>query len=192
MAYRSALFIKEPVWKEKSISAIKQASRSQQSWLQETGSLTKRLKKLCGQNFNVNLQYQRWTRPSLSEQSSLDIVHGELANVREVILQFGSIPFVVARTVIPRKMLSGSLRHLISLGSKPLGEVIFAEPGLIRSSFEVAVFDSRFFSQQTIRQHSDDQRIWGRRSRYVLHGKPILISEIFLPTLLDFEAGSMP
>lgn len=190
MAYRSALFSNEPLWKEKPISAIKQASRLQKSWLQETGSLTRRLKKLCGHDFNVNLQFQNWSRPSLSEQNNLDMRNGELANIREVTLQFGATPFVVARTVIPRQMLSGSLRHLISLGNKPLGEVIFAEPGLIRRSFEVSVFDSGFFRQNSIRKHCGDRRIWGRRSCYVVHDKPILISEIFLPTLLEFEAGA--
>ncbi|MCH9698494.1 MAG: chorismate lyase [Gammaproteobacteria bacterium] len=190
MAYRSALFNKEPLWKEKPISAIKQASHPQQSWIKEAGSLTRRLKKLCGHEFNVNLQYQHWTRPAFSEQKNLAMRNAELANIREVILQYGTTPLVVARTVIPRQMLNGSLRHLISLGNKPLGEVIFAEPGLTRRSFEVCVFDSGLFRQQSIRQHCVDQRIWGRRSCYVVHGKPILISEIFLPTLLALEADS--
>ncbi len=188
MAYRSALLSCEPNWQPESISIIKHAPLQVRNWLRESGSLTRRLKLLCEGQFNVSLQYQRWTRPTLCEQKLLGIRHGDYANIREVMLRKQEDVFVIARTVIPRQMLVGRQRHLVRLGNKPLGEVIFAVPGLQRSRFEIAVIGSGSFRHQIMRQEHREM-IWGRRSRYLIHGKPILISEIFLPALLHYEAS---
>jgi chorismate--pyruvate lyase len=141
------------------------------------------LKLHCGKDFNVNLQAQHWASPSIGEQQVLGITRGRYANIREVLLCKGDAVLVVARTVIPRQILTGRVRHLISLGSKPLGEVIFSEPGLHRGSFEIAELKPEFFQANLFPMAIPNQSIWGRRSCYIIHNKPILISEIFLPAL---------
>ncbi len=187
MTYRSALLKCEPVWQPVSTSKINQSPKIIRNWLLEPGSLTRRLKALCSEQFNVGVQYQEWTRPTLGEQQTLGIRIGDYTNIREVLLRRENDVFVVARTVIPRQMLVGRQRHLISLGNRPLGEVIFAEPALKRRSFEIAVLKPTEFQSGLTRVQDHNKQIWGRRTCYMIHHKPILISEIFLPALLDYE-----
>jgi chorismate--pyruvate lyase len=144
---------------------------------------------LCGDDFNVKLHYQRWARPTIGEQRVLGIGNGQYANIREVMLCRNDEVLVVARTIIPRQILVGRLRHLISLGTKPLGEVIFSEPGLKRGRLDIAAINSAAFRRGIVLPvDMNKNTIWGRRSCYIIHNKPILISEIFLPTLLRHEA----
>lgn len=187
MAYRSELLKYEPNWQLESTSWLNKPPAQIRDWLQESGSLTRRLKLLCGGEFNVSLQYQRWARPTLNERLRLGIRDRDYAVIREVLLRRQEDVLVVARTVIPRHMLVGRQRHLISLGTKPLGEVIFSEPGLKRSDLEIATLKPQSFQSNLIPAQESNQTIWGRRTCYSIHRKPILISEIFLPALFRYE-----
>lgn len=187
MAYRSELLKYEPNWQLESTSWLNKPPAQIRDWLQENGSLTRRLKLLCGGEFNVSLQYQRWARPTLNERLRLGIRDRDYAVIREVLLRRQEDVLVVARTVIPRHMLVGRQRHLISLGTKPLGEVIFSEPGLKRSDLEIATLKPQSFQSNLIPAQESNQTIWGRRTCYSIHRKPILISEIFLPALFRYE-----
>jgi chorismate--pyruvate lyase len=188
LAYKSTLLKNEPNWQSVSITKKQKPAASINNWLRESGSLTRRLKLLCGEQFNVSVQYQHWAKPTVGEQHVLGIRNGEYANIREVMLRRQDEVLVVARTIIPRQMLVGRQRHLISLGTKPLGEVIFAEPGLKRSRFETAAINPQSCQSQVLDDDDYNETIWGRRSCYILHHKPILISEIFLPALFRYEA----
>ncbi len=192
MAYRSKLLKYAPDWRPVSTSWLDKPPAYIRDWLQETGSLTRRLKLLCNGNFNVSLQYQRWARPTLDERRTLDIRDSDFAVIREVLLRRNNDVLVVARTVIPRHMLVGRQRHLINLGTKPLGEVIFSEPGLKRSDMEIAVLKSASFQPNLVSAKDNNETIWGRRTCYIIHRKPILISEIFLPALFRYEGTSIP
>ena len=90
--------------------------------------------------------------------------------IREVHLCVNDVPVVFARSVLPTTSSTGINRDVLQLGSKPLGEVLFKKgsaPILLRQITEVPGLG------------------WGRRSLYQLRGHPILISEFFLPELLD-------
>ncbi len=187
MAYRSKLLKYEPNWQSTSTSWLKKPPAQIRDWLQESGSLTRRLKLLCGLEFNVSLQYQHWARPTLGERQRLGLRDSDYAVIREVLLRRQNDVLVVARTVIPRHMLVGRQRHLISLGTKPLGEVIFSEPGLKRSELEIAPLKPQSFQPNLVQTIDNTQTIWGRRTSYFIHRKPILISEIFLPALFRYE-----
>lgn len=187
MAYTSKLLKYEPDWRPVLTSWLNKPPVHIRNWLQETGSLTRRLKLFCDGNFNVSLQYQRWARPTLDERRTLDIRDSDFAVIREVLLRRHNDVLVVARTVIPRHMLVGRQRHLINLGTKPLGEVIFSEPGLKRSDMEIAALKSESFQPDLVPVTDNNTTIWGRRTCYIIHRKPILISEIFLPALFRYE-----
>ncbi|MEY3863537.1 MAG: hypothetical protein RL183_422, partial [Pseudomonadota bacterium] len=90
--------------------------------------------------------------------------------IREVYLCVNDVPVVFARSVLPTSSSTGVNRDVLQLGSKPLGEVLFKKgkaPILLREITEIPGLG------------------WGRRSLYQLRGHPILISEFFLPELLD-------
>ena len=187
MAYRSKLLKYAPNWQPESTSWLHKPPAHVRDWIQESGSLTRRLKLLCGAEFNVSLQYQHWARPTLDERCRLGLRDSDYAVIREVLLRRHKDVLVVARTVIPRHMLLGRQRHLISLGTKPLGEVIFSEPGLKRSDLEIVALKSQSFQPNLAATEDTNQTIWGRRTCYSIQHKQILISEIFLPALFRHE-----
>ena len=57
------------------------------SWLFEAGSLTLRLRRLCGDDFRVVLLQQSWRQPYAEESRALRLRAGQRAVVREVALQ---------------------------------------------------------------------------------------------------------
>ena len=153
------------------------------SWLLEPGSLTQRLRHCCGGRFHVELLGQQLQRPLRDEAEALGRPPHELALVRQVRLCCDDAPWVFARTVIPLPSLNSGLKRLDQLGSRPLGELLFSDPGMQRSIVEV----SRLWPGHPLHPLSGaapDTPLWGRRSVFTLYRCPLLVSEFFLPQLL--------
>jgi chorismate--pyruvate lyase len=146
--------------------------------------LTRRLQLACGARVSVQVLRQAWGRPLASERRVLGIKRGGRAVIREVRLMCGATPWVFARTVIPVRSLRGRQRRLAHLGSKPLGAALFADPHLSRGEVEV----THIAPGKSLYGHAADSSasdaIWGRRSVFRLRGKPLLVSEFFLPALV--------
>ena len=156
------------------------------SWLLDESSLTKRLIFCSGHEFRVEVLYQGWNTPYLSEQLRLGTSHREYVLLREVILYCNEKPTVYARTTIPRSSLRGQLKGLSQLGTKPLGAAIFKDPTLHRELVDIGRFDaSQLPAPITDFIKPNQQYGWGRRSLFTVQGKPLLVSEVFLPTVLD-------
>jgi chorismate--pyruvate lyase len=148
-------------------------------WLLDPASLTRRLQQLCGDGFRVRLIEQGWGLPRPDEAQVLGMDGRERAIVRQVQLMCAEHPWIYARTVIPATSLRGRLRRLVHLGTRPLGAMLFADPGMRRGVVELA----RVRPGQALyddAMHAVTERsgaIWGRRSVF----RPLLVSEIFLP-----------
>ena len=145
--------------------------------LLDTGSLTRRLIRASAGHFRVNVINQGWQLPSFSERCRLKLRHREYALIREVELVCKGEVWVLARSVIPRKTLLGSLKQLESLGDRPLGASLFKDPSLERTLFEVSQINAAqlpHFSK--VLGH---EKAWGRRSIFKLQGKQVLVAEIF-------------
>jgi chorismate--pyruvate lyase len=155
-------------------------------WLLDAASLTRRLQLACGGRFSVQVLRQGWDRPLVSERRALGMARGGRAVIREVRLMCGDTPWVFARTVIPVRSLRGARRRLVHLGAKPLGAALFADPGLRRGEVEVARMGpgEQLFAR-AVGTAAASEAVWGRRSVFWLRGKPLLVSEIFLPALLQ-------
>ena len=162
-------------------------------WLLDRESLTLRLQQLCPgkspRGFRVQVLSQLQTIPRLDETQALSMQPREMAVIRQVLLLCGKQPWVYARTVMPVSSLRGKLQQLTGLGTRPLGGVLFADPGMRRGRLELAeIFPGQaVFAAATAHMQHQPASIWGRRSVFRLSGKPLLVSEIFLP---DFPAAS--
>ncbi|MDX2458403.1 MAG: chorismate lyase [Gammaproteobacteria bacterium] len=156
-------------------------------WLLDRASLTRRLQQLCPGKFRVQVLSQVRDRPRLDEAQVLGMQHREMAIVRQVLLLCGRNPRVYARTVIPVTSLRGKLQRLAGLGTRPLGGVLFADPGMRRGIVELAEIlpGQAVFAAATGHMRQRPAAIWGRRSVFRISGKPLLVSEIFLS---DFPA----
>lgn len=154
-------------------------------WLLDRGSLTASLKKASKQEFRVRVVDQRWGRVLHSEGELLNMRRGEIAVVREVELLVDGVPWVFARTVIPASSLHGPNKRLTMLGTKPLGEVLFADPRTHRVVMEIASLRPRHNLYQKAVNHVETkpERLWGRRTLFELSGSHLLVNEIFLPEL---------
>ncbi len=154
-------------------------------WLIDPGSLTARLKRVCKEEFRVRLVELGWGRALYSEGMLLGMRRGENAIIREVELLIDGVPWVFARTVIPASSLRGPAKRLTMLGTKPLGEVLFAEPHTERVVMEIASLHSRhnLFNKAIRSLDVQPERLWGRRTLFNLAGSPLLVNELFLPTL---------
>lgn len=166
---------------------------SVESWLFDAASLTQRLRQVCQGRFQVRVVSQQRVRPLRDERIALRMRDHEHALVRMVYLLCDGQPWVFARTVIPLRTLSGAQRRLGRLGTKPLGEVLFADRSMRRSEVEVArlapggklfgLIATGTTAGGAINLAQQPQQIWGRRSVFYLQDKPLLVSEIFLPAL---------
>ena len=150
-------------------------------WLSDTGSLTQRLIDACNGELTVQVLRQNLGVPRLSERRALGLPQRRQALIREVILLGGGIPWVYARSIIPLSTLTGRLRRLRQLDNRPLGALLFSEPSMCREPVEIACYTSAQMPTALVAKQST---MWGRRSVFRLHNKPLLVSEIFLP---DFK-----
>lgn len=155
-------------------------------WLQDTSSLTQKLKHLSEHRFHVEKVHQSVSRPTFSESRTLNMSAHSRALVREVILYGCDSPWVYARTVVPLSTLQGALRHFKHLGNKPLGEALFAMPQMRREFINIGTIPLSNLSglQQQPPEHVN-RSLWGRRSLFNIHGKSLLVEEFFLESFLQ-------
>ncbi len=178
--------IAEPVWRSHAMLMGHEVPLEMAPWLFEQGSLTRRILLHCKNDFRVEVLSQKWQRPMLNEALRLGAQPEHLALIREVILHCDGEPWVFARSVLPRKTLTGRRRFLGKLGSRPLGEVLFSDPYIQRDDLEIAEIKKgqRMFGCATQCLNKSPELVWGRRSVFYLHKKPLLVNEVFLPPIL--------
>ncbi|SMN01413.1 Chorismate--pyruvate lyase [uncultured Candidatus Thioglobus sp.] len=134
---------------------------AQKSWLADEQSLTHKLKQMFD-DFSVNLLSQTQSLPYENE-SKLIAVSGECV-IREVELLGNQQAVVFARSIIP---MTNDTKDLLSIGSKPLGEVLFNNADIKRGAMQIT--------------RAGD--IWGRRSTFEIGSTKVLVCEFFLEAL---------
>ena len=151
-------------------------------WLLDPGSLTHRLKQVCGATFQVRVLRQSRCRPRKDEARVLKLAPSQRGLIREVKLLCRGKPCVFARTVIPFSTLSGKQRRLAHLGSRPLGAFLFTDPTMRRGPVEISQMNRNhdLYTRAFAGLKQRPSEIWGRRTVFYLGGKPLLVSEIFL------------
>lgn len=179
---RSLLLQREPVWRA---APAVHAPLHVRSWLEEPGSLTARLRRAAGAGFGVRRLGQCFGRPYAGESHALGLPRRRLALIREVLLSDGNTPLVLARTIIPPRVLHGEHCALAKLGNRPLGEVLFALRGLRRTHLEYAHLAPAEWLSGVAVDYQLAGPVWGRRSLYEVDRVSLLVCEFFLPAVLD-------
>jgi chorismate--pyruvate lyase len=155
-------------------------------WLVWRGSLTWRITARAP-DFRVQVVRQERRFPNEDEFRQLGQPAHRLALVREVVLHARGRPVVLAHSIAGWRDLSGVWRGLRGLGTRPLAEALFTDPLVRREPLEFVRIDSRHPLGRRARQvfGRDFPVLWARRSRFVKAGRPLVVTEVFLPTLLD-------
>lgn len=179
MTFRSQLFRHEPAWFDGRSSRRALIPAPLRGWLYEPGSLTLRLQRACGPAFRVAVLSQAWGLPFPSERRLLGLPANQPCLLREVALLRSQEPLVLARSIIPAATLRRADPGLGSLGSRPLGEVLFACPRLRREQLQLACIKP----WQLLA--APPTAVWSRRSHYAIAAGDLLVCELFLPTVLN-------
>lgn len=152
------------------------------NWLKDSGSLTARLLGLSHGDFRVQVLFQGLAPTRLDERRLLGLKTSSSVLVREVILYGCNQPWVFARSLLPLSSLTGNLRQLRKVSSKPLGAFLFKQHKLMRSPMMIAQFPAS--THVVPLQFQQTKTLWGRSSVFYVDHKPLLVSEIFLPSFL--------
>ncbi|AWF83577.1 chorismate lyase [Microbulbifer sp. A4B17] len=173
-------FVPSGDWQSLPLETQQQPPKPLVPWLTYSGSLTAALKQQSSGDFYVRVLYQGWQAPRCEESLVLGLHHGNRALIREVLLYGCGQPWVYARSVLPERSLQGKSRNLRSLDTRPLGELLFSEPGIRRGEITLNLLQKSPESQYC-ELGGKSPEVWGRRSVFWLRDKPLLVAEAFLP-----------
>jgi chorismate--pyruvate lyase len=133
-------------------------------WLLEEDSMTKRFERHC-RKVTVAPQFEGFvTADDIPQELSFLPLESRYW-LREIILFGDGVPWLAGRTVVPESTLNGPETMLSQLGTRPLGRYLFSSSTLSRDFIDPGRAAA----------------LWGRRSRLRLSGKPLLLTELFLP-----------
>ena len=153
------------------------------AWLIGKGLVSARMKAVCGEHFRLRLVDQ-WTGLLDDAQRAVLRVRDSAGLFRDVEMSHRGNVWVFAQTLIPDSTLCAH-SWLAELGDTALGETLNDLSGVERSPYEYAWL--RVSDPVTARALRDAEikpaGLWGRRSRVSLRGAPLLIQELFLPTV---------
>ena len=158
--------------------------RALRGWLTEAGSLTARCQ-AASQDFRVRLLRYGKARPLADESPGQ-----RNAWVREVILECDGVPVIFAHTTLSIATNGRLTRWLSRLGSRSLGSLLFSWPGFQRGAIEYCRLDARHPLFRRAAVHGEHAKyLWARRSRHLLGGQQVLVTEVFLPAITGLEPG---
>jgi chorismate lyase len=154
-------------------------------WLRDRGSLTQRIQQRS-KNFSVRAVRTGLARIALDETALLGIAPQQLAYSREVFLYSDDQPVVFAHSALAREHLRGAWSAVRTLGSKPLGALLFAHALVERKPLHYKALRNTHPLYQRVAAVIGDlpHRLWARRSLFYLHDAPLLVTEVFLPEIL--------
>jgi chorismate--pyruvate lyase len=134
----------------------------------------------------VQVLQQRLRFPNEDEYRALGRPSHKRALVREVLLHAAGRPLVLAHSVVARRDISGAWRRVLGLGARPLAVALFADPLVSRTPLEYARIDRRHPLWRRARAllARDLPVLWARRSLFRRRGRPLMVTEVFLPGLV--------
>ncbi|GAB4121384.1 MAG: chorismate lyase [Sideroxydans sp.] len=164
-------------------------------WLRDQGSLTQRIQQRCAK-FEVQPLHSGLARLAYDEAALLGIAPHRLAWSREVFLYADGVPVVFAHSACARAHLRGAWKAMDGLGNRSLGSLLFSHPLVVRQPlhFKALRAPHPLVSRILAQPHRIGLPplppytvLWARRSLFTLHGAPLLVTEVFLPGILDLR-----
>lgn len=156
-------------------------------WLHDHGSLTQRIQQRC-QQFEVRPVRSGLARVAYDEAGLLGIRPQQLAYSREVFLLADGVPVVFAHSTCAAQHLRGPWSALAGLGNRPLGAMLFTHPLVRRQPLHFKKLHRHHaLLQQALPNAEAASSLWARRSIFELQQVPLLVTEVFLPGILNLS-----
>lgn len=169
-------------WHQSNISLF---SENIVAWLQSSGNLTKKLAVL-GQH-TLSLISQDYVNLPSEENKYLQQTqtHGLIRNIAHTI---NGDTFVLARTVISDELYHQYQKDFDNLGSQPIGQtLLYHRQDMQRSAFEYGYVSSGQITNPFENILTSIDKIAARRSLFHVHNASLMITELFLPNIKNYE-----
>lgn len=170
-------------WKPRPLHGL--APKLLRPWLTDPRSLTARIAARCGA-LHVRVLHTGLGWPTEDERRLVGLAPKRQAWVREVLLVADGKPVVFAHTVLHPSKLRGHWRMAAGIGGQPLGAALFAQPRIVRGPLH----NERITGAHPLHRRAEKALgkslpvLWGRRSRFLHGGNPLLVTEVFLPEIV--------
>jgi chorismate--pyruvate lyase len=162
------------------------------AWLTASGSLTARLV-AHSSAFRVQRLHQRTALCLADEARAIGMSRPGRVWEREVLLRCDEQPVVFAHTVVPMSATAADWPLFNALGERSLGSTLFYDPLVRRGELEFARLRAGHPLVQRARVALGDDNpnsiYYARRCLYRRHQGTLLVTEVFLPAVMDLIAA---
>lgn len=163
-------------------------------WLTGGGSLTAKLK-AHSQAFRVQCLHQRTARCLSDEAAIIGLHRAGRVWEREVLLRCDGQPAVFGHTVVPMQATATDWPLFSALGERSLGTTLFGDRMVRRGELAFARLRAGHplvrRARQALAQEgcvTDEQALfYARRCLYQRHQGLLLVTEVFLPAVLELQ-----
>jgi chorismate--pyruvate lyase len=162
-------------------------SGAMRAWLTAGGSLTARLTAHSAA-FRVQRLHQRSATCLFDEARAIGMQRPGRVLEREVLLRCDGAPVVFAHTVVPMSATASDWPLFNALGERSLGSTLFYDPLVTRGELEFARIRAGHPLMQRARAALGvglDTVLYARRCLYRRHRGTLLVTEVFLPAVLE-------
>jgi chorismate--pyruvate lyase len=187
-----AASLRQALWR-RHVNAVA-PSDPMRPWLTTDGSLTARLIAHSGA-FRVQCLHQRTALCLADEAAAIGLHRQGRVWEREVLLRCDGRPVVFAHTVVPMSATAHDWPLFSALGERSLGSTLFYDPRVRRGELEFARLRPGHPLVQRVRAAlggGPDTAVYhARRCVYRRHQGMLLVTEVFLPAVLDLVAAPL-
>jgi chorismate--pyruvate lyase len=163
------------------------------AWLGAAGSLTARLIAHSGA-FRVQRLHQRSALCLADEAGAIGLARAGRVWEREVLLRCDDAPVVFAHTVVPMTATAADWPLFSALGERSLGSTLFSDPRVHRGELEFARIRAGHpllaRARAALGAGPDLPVLYARRCLYRRHQGTLLVTEVFLPSVLELVCAS--
>ncbi len=159
-------------------------------WISYKQSMTSKVRALNSKTFHFNLRGEHPTAPSVFDQEALDIEEHEKIIIREIEMSHSGARCLYGRTISPASLYNSN-PDFATLGSSPIGDVLFRTPTrpFTRRCYTELTPSDELYKAATLSLAHKPNSLWARYTLYPVHGKNLLIYEVFFPALLILETS---
>jgi chorismate--pyruvate lyase len=182
--------LRQALW-HRHVNAVAPAP-TMRGWLATGGSLTARL--IAHSNaFRVQRLHQRVALCLADEARPIGMARAGRVWEREVLLRCDGEPVVFAHTVVPMSATATDWPLFGRLGERSLGTTLFRDPLVRRGALEFARLRAGHplarRARAALGDATSDTVYYARRCLYRRHQGTLLVTEVFLPAVIDLIAA---
>lgn len=111
---------------------------------------------------------------------------------RDVLLYCDANPVVFAHTIVPLRASASDWPFFSSLGERSLGTTLFDDPLVMRGELQFARLPTRHplvaRARAAVGQTECERSLFARRCLFKRKNGVLLVTEVFLPTIVDLHA----